>query len=149
MTLFVPGVAAAWLVTLVVATAGATAAAIARNPSSAGEVPFLFVLVMSVPFALTAAFVLLPLMSLTAAMTRSRQWALFAAGISAAPLQALALLATGRVLFRGPNMRPTLADDITAVLWHAPPETLAMLLAFAAGGVTYALWHRRLAARSI
>jgi hypothetical protein len=139
----------AWLVTLIVASAGAVGAAVARNPSSAGELAFIFPVVMSLPFVFTVAFVLLPVMSLAAALTGSRLWALSAAAVVAVPLQVIAVLAAGRVLFRGPRMRPTLAADLTAVLGHPSPETVAMLLAFAAGGLTLAWWHHRIAARSI
>jgi hypothetical protein len=46
-------------------------------------------------------------------------------------------------------MRPTLGDDIVAVLGHPSGQTLAALLAFTVGGVTIALWYRRAASRSI
>jgi hypothetical protein len=139
----VPGAAVAWLVTLVMASAGVVGVAVARTPSSAGELAFIFPLVMSLPFAFTAAFVLLPVMSLAAAVTGGRLWAMAAAGVVAAPLQVIALLVAGRVLFRGPHMRPTLADDIAAVLGHPSPQIVAMLLALAAGGLTFALMATR------
>jgi hypothetical protein len=148
LTPFVPGVAAAWLVTLVMASVGATAVAFARNPSSASEMALLFPLLMSVPFALTTAFVLLPVAAIVAAKAGRRWWLVGVAVVAAAPLQVLAILAAGRVLFRGSHMRPTLSDDVAAVLGHPSPTTLAILLAFAAGGVTLAFWFRT-PARSI
>jgi len=148
LTPFVPGVAAAWLVTLVMASVGATAVAFARNRSSASEMALLFPLLMSVPFALTTAFVLLPVAAIVAAKAGRRWWLVGVAVVAAAPLQVLAMLAAGRVLFRGSHIRPTLSDDVAAVLGQPSPITLAILLAFAAGGVTLAFWFRT-PARSI
>ena len=147
---WVAAAGAAWLVTLIVATAGTIAVSVVRNPSSAAELAFLFPLLMCVPFAFTAVLVLLPLMSLAARVAGSRLWLLVAAGVAAAPLQVLALLAVGRIVFRGGRaMRPTLGADVAAVFGHPSPLTLAALLGLALGGVTMALWYRRTIARSI
>jgi uncharacterized membrane protein YhaH (DUF805 family) len=144
ITRLIPGVVGAWLVTLAIATLGSTIAATARNPESAGELALLFPLLMSVPFALTAVFVLLPSMSLVLRRSGGRLWPLMAAAVVAAPLQAFALLAGGRILFRGsPHLRPALADDVVAVLGHPSSVTIVMLGAFAAGGIVLGFWSRR------
>jgi hypothetical protein len=145
----IPGAFGAWLVTLVTATGGSFAVAVSRHSTSAGELAMLFPPLMSVPFALTTALVLLPIVALVL-WRADGLWPVVAAAAAAAPLQVVALLIGGRILFRGvQHMRPTLLDDIVAVLGHPSAETLVLLGAFAAGGAVFGVIAGRGGAYSI
>jgi hypothetical protein len=141
MRLLAPAALAACLVTALVGLAGAIAIAASRDSSAIGELLVIYVPVMLVPFALSTGVVLLPLVSLIMAVAgSSRRWPLVGAGLALAPVQALFLLGSGRVVFRGSaHMRPTLVADFAAIFAH-PADTVALLVAFAAGGVVLGLW---------
>ena len=132
-----PSAMAAWAVTLFAGLTGALVSAAARDSSSVGDLATIYVPVMSVPFAFGAAAVLLPLIAFTRTVAGvGRPWLFGMVGVAAAPVQALILLASGRVMFRGsPHMRPTLAADLDAIMSHRG-ETAVLLGALAAGGLT-------------
>jgi hypothetical protein len=102
------------------------------------EFAFIFVPVMTVPFAFVLAAVYLPATLLVRRRVRDgRSWIVAAAGGAAAPLAGLALLAAGRLLLSGsPHMRPAMWDDVIA-LSRDPMHTLPYALALLAGGIVF------------
>jgi hypothetical protein len=144
MQALVPAAAAACLVTAVVGLAGAIAIASARGSSATGELLVIYVPIMIIPFALSIAVVQVPILALVRAVSRAgRRWVFVCTGLALAPVQVLFLLGSGRLFFHGtPKMRPTLAADLAAI-WAHPNDTLALLVAFAAGGLVLGLWTRR------
>jgi hypothetical protein len=140
----VPAAIGAWLVTLFVGLGGGIAEAAARGSSSIGELVGIYAPVMGIPFALSTGAVLLPMISACRLMVGpGRPWLLAFVGVSLAPVQALVLLIAGRITFQGgPHMRPTLWADLGAIAAH-PADTVVLLVAFAAGGVTLGMWAAR------
>jgi hypothetical protein len=138
---FVPAALLAWLVTMVVALGGAVAERASHDRSALGELVFIYLIVMSLPIAFLVAGVLLPIVALVrAAVGPARPWVLGMAGGAVAPVQGLAFLIGGWVLFRGgPHMRPTFADHF-ATLVNDPARVVPLLLAFAAGGVAFGVY---------
>lgn len=139
-----PAALGAWLVTLLVAMAGAIGIAAAHDSSSIGELAVMYVPVMSVPFAAGTGMVLVPLMSCARAVAGpDRPWLLGSVGVIAAPVQGMALLIAGRMLFHGsPHVRATLAADLAAQIAH-PADAAGLLVAFAAGGLVLGAWAAR------
>jgi hypothetical protein len=139
-----PAAASAWLVTVITGLGGAVAIAAARDPSAIAELVVIYAPVMSVPYALAIGGVLLPAVACVRVMAGpGRPWLLGLVGVAVAPLQGLVLLVGGRFLFEGsPRMRPTLAADLAAIVDH-PAETVALLVAFGAGGLTLGMWAAR------
>jgi hypothetical protein len=135
---FVPAAALAWVVTMVVGLGGAVADA-ASPRSVLAELVVIYPLVMSLPIALLIAGVLLPIVALVRAVVGpGRPWVLGLVGAAAAPVQGLAFLIGGWILFRGgPHMRPTFAEHVGTLLNDPERGVATLLLAFAAGGVAF------------
>jgi hypothetical protein len=134
---FVPAAALAWLVTMVVGLGGAVADA-ASPRSVLAELVVIYPHVMSLPIALLIAGVLLPIVALVRAVVGpGRPWVLGLVGAAVAPVQGLAFLIGGWILFRGgPHMRSTFAEHVGSLL-NDPGRAVPLLLAFAAGGVAF------------
>ncbi len=132
-----PAAAGAWLVTVITGLCGAVAIAAMHDRTAIVELVVIYAPIMSAPFALVVGGVLLPAVGGARAMTGpGRPWLLGQVGVAVAPLQALVLLAGGRFLFAGgPHMRPTLAADLAAIANH-PADTVLLLVALGAGGLT-------------
>lgn len=128
----------AWLTMMSLAFAGALAAEASRGHAPLSEFAFLFVPIMTIPFAFVLAAVYLPVLLIADRMVgRGATWSLAATGAAAAPLAGLALLVAGRILFSGaPHMRPTIWDDIAA-LSRDPVHTLPYALALLVGGIVF------------
>jgi hypothetical protein len=68
--------------------------------------------------------------------------------VVAAPVQAFALLLGGRVIFAGsPRLRPTVAADLAAIASH-PADSVVLLIALAAGGLTLGVLAARVDGRA-
>jgi hypothetical protein len=138
---FVPAALLAWLVTMVVALGAAVADRASHDRSALAELVLIYPIVMSLPIACLIAGVLLPIVALVRVVVGpGRPWLLGMVGAAAAPVQGLAFLIGGWVLFRGgPHMRPTFAEQF-ATLVNDPARVGPLLVAFAAGGVAFGVY---------
>lgn len=95
-------------------------------------------LVMSLPLAGLIAGVLVTIVVLVRAVVGpGRPWMLGLVGAAVAPVQGLAFLIAGWILFRGgPHMQPTFAQQVGTLL-NDPARVVPLLLAFVAGGAAF------------
>jgi hypothetical protein len=135
---FVPAALLAWLVTMAVGLGGAVAGGASHDRSGLAELVLIYPIVMSLPIALLVAGVLLPIVALVRAVVGpGRRWVLGVVGAAVAPVQGLAFLMGGWILFRGgPHMRATFAEQFRTLL-NDPARVVPLLVAFAAGGAAF------------
>jgi hypothetical protein len=136
-----PAALLAWLVTIVVGLGGTVADRASLDSSALAELVLIYPLVMSLPIAFLVAGVLLPIVALVRVVVGpGRPWVLGMVGAAAAPVQGLAFLIGGWVLFRGgPHMRPTFAEHFASLV-NDPARVVPLLVAFAAGGVAFGVY---------